>query len=113
MKEIAGGGAAENETDVSNSRGNAAPPRLPPQVTSSLAENGIGNLQRWNAALANVSEIGNSLEALQRLLVGNAVYLDEDPFTNASENAQITRTMRVSCRQCDLGLVSIYERSRS
>lgn len=49
---------------------------------------------RFTAALANVTEMGQSLESLQHML-GKAVYADEEAFANASAVSKQTRTVKV------------------
>lgn len=59
-----------------------------PARTESLASD------RFTAALANVTEMGQSVESLQ-LMLGKAVYLDEEAFANASAASKQTRTVKV------------------
>lgn len=64
------------------------PARLPPARGESLASD------RFAAALANVNDMGQSLESLQSML-RKAVYLDEDVFANASAVSNQSRTLKV------------------
>lgn len=68
-------------------------PAMPPPVRSeSLASD------RFTAALANVAEMGQSLESLQQV-VGKAVYVDEEVFANASAVSKQTRTVKAQERR--------------
>ena len=64
------------------------PPMPPPVRSESLASD------RFTAALANVTEMGQSLESLQQML-GKAVYVDEEVFANASAVSKQTRMLKV------------------
>jgi hypothetical protein len=57
---------------------------------------GTGVSERWNSALLNVTELGSSLESLQRLLLDKAVYMDEEAFAQASAKSHQTRIIKVS-----------------
>ncbi|KAI5055734.1 hypothetical protein GOP47_0029255 [Adiantum capillus-veneris] len=48
-------------------------------------------LERWNAAIANMGEIQNGVDMLQRLLLKQTVYKDEEAFSIASSNANQAR----------------------
>lgn len=63
-----------------------------PARTESLASD------RFTAALANVTELGQSVESLQ-LMLGKAVYLDEDAFANASVTSKQMRTVKAQERR--------------
>lgn len=52
---------------------------------------------RFTAALANVTEMGQSLDLLQQML-GKSVYVDEEVFANASAVSKQTRTLKVCTR---------------
>ncbi|XP_073387245.1 uncharacterized protein [Physcomitrium patens] len=68
------------------------PARLPPARGESLASD------RFAAALANVNDMGQSLESLQSML-RKAVYLDEDVFANASAVSNQSRTLKAQERR--------------
>ncbi|KAK1417618.1 hypothetical protein QVD17_26748 [Tagetes erecta] len=51
--------------------------------------------ERWSGAIANLSEISNSLNSLQNLLNNKAVYVDEDTFNKASLTSDQARTIKV------------------
>lgn len=53
---------------------------------------------RFTAALANVTEMGQSLESLQHML-GKAVYVDEDAFASASAASKQKRTVKAQERR--------------
>jgi hypothetical protein len=57
---------------------------------------GTGVSERWSSALVNVTELGSSLESLQRLLLDKAVYMDEEAFAQASAKSHQTRIIKVS-----------------
>ncbi len=57
---------------------------------------GTGVSERWSSALLNVTELGSSLESLQRLLLDKAVYMDEEAFAQASAKSHQTRIIKVS-----------------
>jgi hypothetical protein len=57
---------------------------------------GTGVSERWSSALLNVTELGSSLESLQRLLLDKAVYMDEEAFGQASAKSHQTRVIKVS-----------------
>lgn len=63
------------------------------QLMPSRAES--GSSERFTAAVANVRELGQSLDSLERLLLGKAVYVDEEVYANASVIAQQTRKAKV------------------
>eukprot|EP01018_Ginkgo_biloba_P036154 Gb_28299 [translate_table: standard] len=46
-----------------------------------------GGSERWNAALNNISEMGTTMDSLQKLLLRKAVYVDEEAFAQASANS--------------------------
>ncbi|MCO5586464.1 hypothetical protein L7F22_040404 [Adiantum nelumboides] len=48
-------------------------------------------LERWNAAIANMGEIQNGVDMLQRLLLKQTIYKDEEAFSLASSNANQAR----------------------
>jgi len=52
-------------------------------------EVGMGNgaSERWTAAISNLSEMGSTLDSLQKLLLQKAVYVDEEAFAQASSNS--------------------------
>ncbi|KAG0585181.1 hypothetical protein KC19_3G264700 [Ceratodon purpureus] len=53
---------------------------------------------RFSAALANVTELGQSLDSLQHML-GKALYVDEEVFANASVLSKQTRTLKAQERR--------------
>lgn len=76
----------------------------PPVRSESLASD------RFTAALANVTEMGQSLESFQHML-GKAVYVDEEVFANASAVSKQTRTVKVCADSENFSdnLVCIFE----
>ncbi|KAH7867229.1 hypothetical protein Vadar_030677 [Vaccinium darrowii] len=56
-------------------------------------EKGKGG-ERWNAAIANLSEMATNLESLQKLLVKKAVYVDDETFAKASLSSDQARTIK-------------------
>ncbi|GJY57553.1 hypothetical protein Tco_0456668 [Tanacetum coccineum] len=54
-----------------------------------------GGNERWNAAIANISEISNNLDSLQNFLIKKAVYVDQDSFNKASLTSDQARTIKV------------------
>jgi len=48
---------------------------------------GTGASERWTAAISNLSEMGSTLDSLQKLLLQKAVYVDEEAFAQASSNS--------------------------
>ena len=46
-----------------------------------------GASERWNAAISNLSEMGSTLDSLQKLLLQKAVYVDEEDFAKAYANS--------------------------
>uniref|UniRef100_A0A7C8YYX2 Uncharacterized protein n=1 Tax=Opuntia streptacantha TaxID=393608 RepID=A0A7C8YYX2_OPUST len=57
-------------------------------------EKGKGN-ERWNAAIANLTEMSGNLESLQKLLLKKAVFVDEETFSKASLISEQARTIKV------------------
>lgn len=57
-------------------------------------DEGRGN-ERWDAAIANLTETSGNLESLQKLLLKKAVFVDEDTFNKASLASQQSRTIKV------------------
>ncbi|KAE9448330.1 hypothetical protein C3L33_19769, partial [Rhododendron williamsianum] len=57
------------------------------------SEKGKGG-ERWNAAIANLSEMATNLESLQKLLVKKAVYVDDETFAKASLSSEQARTIK-------------------
>jgi len=62
-------------------------------------EKGKGN-ERWNAAIANLTEMSGNLESLQKLLLKKAVFVDEETFSKASLISEQARTIKVSSFPC-------------
>ncbi|CAK9193980.1 unnamed protein product [Sphagnum troendelagicum] len=60
---------------------------------------GTGVSERWSSALVNVTELGSSLESLQRLLLDKAVYMDEEAFAQASAKSHQTRIIKAKERR--------------
>lgn len=65
-------------------------------------EKGKGG-ERWNAAIANISEMATNLESLQKLLVKKAVYVDDETFAKASLSSEQARTIKVCASHLRLG----------
>ncbi|KAH7280972.1 hypothetical protein KP509_36G023200 [Ceratopteris richardii] len=61
------------------------------QPESGTASTGPAGLERWNAAIANMGEIQNGIDMLQRLLLKQTIYKDEEAFAIASSNANQAR----------------------
>jgi hypothetical protein len=51
--------------------------------------------ERWNTAIANISEMSMNLDSLQKLLIKKAVYVDEETFAKASLTSEQARTIKV------------------
>ncbi|GAB4838461.1 hypothetical protein Ancab_028005 [Ancistrocladus abbreviatus] len=61
-----------------------------------MQEKGKGNgNERWNAAIANLTEMSANLESLQKFLLKKAVFVDEETFSKASLAAEQARTIKV------------------
>lgn len=54
-------------------------------------DGGAGGLERWNASISNMGEIQNGVDMLQRLLLKQTVYKDEEAFAQVSSNANQAR----------------------
>lgn len=74
--------------DVVTRMGTPAAQHMPSRAES-------GSSERFTAALTNVTELGQSLDSLERLVLGKAVYVDEEVYANASVIAQQTRKAKV------------------
>ncbi|KAL3696333.1 hypothetical protein R1sor_010409 [Riccia sorocarpa] len=72
--------------------------RTVPAMASRI-ENGGSENDRWTAALSNLVEIGNSIGVLEDLLLGKAVYVDEDAFAQASAQSQQFRAVKAQERR--------------
>lgn len=51
---------------------------------------------RWDAAIANLTETSGNLESLQKILLKKAVFVDEDTYNKASLASHQSRTIKVS-----------------
>eukprot|EP00897_Mesotaenium_endlicherianum_P001551 jgi/Mesen1/1423/ME001303S00469 len=56
-------------------------------------------LERWRGAVENLKDAAGGIDTLGQLLMGTAVYLDETPFQQASENAAQARTSKAQERR--------------
>ncbi|KNA16991.1 hypothetical protein SOVF_084090 [Spinacia oleracea] len=50
---------------------------------------------RWDAAIANLTETSGNLESLQKILLKKAVFVDEDTYNKASLASHQSRTIKV------------------
>ncbi|KAG6550954.1 hypothetical protein Mapa_007569 [Marchantia paleacea] len=69
------------------------------QGMATRVDNGGSETERWTAALSNLTEIGTSISSLQNLLVGKAVYVDEDAFAQASAQSNQFRIVKAQERR--------------
>jgi hypothetical protein len=56
--------------------------------------------QRWSAAVQNLEDLGSTLEGLQKALLMNAVYLDEESYGKAVKVAGHGRAVKVRSNCC-------------
>eukprot|EP00250_Pteridium_aquilinum_P016246 c23023_g1_i1 orf=661-1212(-) len=61
------------------------------QLESGAGAGTAAGLERWSAAIANMGEIQNGVDMLQRLLLKQTVYKDEEAFSLASSGANQAR----------------------
>lgn len=54
-------------------------------------ESGGGGSERWNAAVSNINEIESGVNMLQRLLLKQTVYKDEETFSQVASSANQAR----------------------
>ncbi|KAF6171103.1 hypothetical protein GIB67_020582 [Kingdonia uniflora] len=56
------------------------------------SEEGKG-IERWDATIVNLSELGTNLDSLQKILIKNSVFVDQETFTKASLASHQSRTI--------------------
>uniref|UniRef100_A0A6N2LPI6 Uncharacterized protein n=1 Tax=Salix viminalis TaxID=40686 RepID=A0A6N2LPI6_SALVM len=54
-----------------------------------------GSEERWKGAIANLTEMTWNLDSLQKLLLKNAVFVDEETFSKASLTSEQARSIKV------------------
>ncbi|XP_056842405.1 uncharacterized protein LOC108860497 isoform X1 [Raphanus sativus] len=54
-----------------------------------------GSEDRWKGSLQNITEMASNLDALQKLLLKKAVFVEEDTFARASLISEQSRTIKV------------------
>ncbi|KAJ0242149.1 hypothetical protein HA466_0214590 [Hirschfeldia incana] len=54
-----------------------------------------GSEDRWKGSLENITEMASNLDALQKLLLKKAVFVEEDTFARASLVSEQARTIKV------------------
>ncbi|KAF6169156.1 hypothetical protein GIB67_038653 [Kingdonia uniflora] len=57
------------------------------------SEEGKG-IERWDATIVNLSELGTNLDSLQKILIKKSVFVDQETFTKASLTSQQSRTIK-------------------
>ncbi|KAL2642959.1 hypothetical protein R1flu_010546 [Riccia fluitans] len=92
---LGGSGSGSRSEDIGGA--DLGPPSV--QRMGTRGENGGSESERWNAALSNLTEIGTSIGLLQDLLLGKAVYVDEDVFAQASAQSQQFRVVKTQERR--------------
>ncbi|PIA63140.1 hypothetical protein AQUCO_00200872v1 [Aquilegia coerulea] len=58
-----------------------------------MEEKGKGN-ERWGTAIVNLSELGQNLDSLQKVLMKKAVFVDDETFSKASLSSQQARMIK-------------------
>ena len=66
------------------------------EAASAMESGGGGAADRWSASVSNVCEIQSAFDMLQRLLLKQTVYKDEEAFAHASSSANQARHIMVS-----------------
>ncbi|XP_015886291.2 uncharacterized protein LOC107421547 [Ziziphus jujuba] len=51
--------------------------------------------ERWNGAIANLTDMASNLDSLQKFLLKKAVFVDEETFAKASLTSEQARTIKV------------------
>ncbi|KAL7590987.1 hypothetical protein Lser_V15G34237 [Lactuca serriola] len=57
-------------------------------------EKGKGN-QRWNSAIANLTDLSHNLTSIETLLLKSAVYVDPNTYNRSSLTSEQARTIKI------------------